>query len=186
MEVKGMALVVIPNFIKSQFSDTGFAQWLQLLPEDARSVYSRPILVNQWFDYGKYFLQPCQKLCDLFFAGNPRGGNAIGRFSADYALTGIYKLFIQWGSIEFILKKAGTILTTYYRPIKVEVPLIAKGRGLLQITEFPELHPIVEQRILGWVTRAGEISGAKKLNVSITSSLLKKQSFTEFTILWEI
>jgi hypothetical protein len=186
MEVKGTAIVVIPAYVKQAFKETGYAQWLQALSPEAREVHSNPVIVSNWYDYQKYLVAPTVKICDLFFHGDLRGAYALGRFSADFALHGIFKLFVKWGSPDFILKRAGIILPAYYRPSKIVVPVIEKGHALIQITEFPDLHAVVEQRIAGWISRAMEISGVKKLNVAITASLLKREPCTEFTLTWQV
>lgn len=185
MEVKGTAIVVLPHFIRNTFQASGLERWLNALSPEARQIYANPvIIVAQWYDLEQVLVSPTVKFCELFYAGSKRGAYELGRFSADFALRGIYKLFVRLGSVEFILSKAQHILPSYYRPSGIEVPVMEKDRAVIRITEFPQIHEVVEQRIAGWISRAAEISGAKHVRVAITASLLNRQPYTEFTATW--
>jgi hypothetical protein len=184
MEVKGTALVPVPAFIKSTFHEAGLEQWLAALSPDARQLYANPFMINHWYDCSTFITQPTLTFCDLFYSGSTRGAYEMGRFSADFALKGIYKLFVRMGSPKFILEKGTSILPTYYRPSKIAVPVIEKGRAVVRITLFPEMHAVIEQRIAGWIDRALEISGGKNVQVEVTASLLKKQAYTELSAAW--
>jgi hypothetical protein len=185
VEVKGTALVVVPLFIRKIQQDTGLQKWLNTLSDDARALFSGSISVNLWYDYQKYLVLPTQKMCDLFYAGSIQGAAELGTFSAEYALRGFYKVFVKIGTPEFILKKGIRILPTYYHPSEIEIPVITPGRAVVQIKEFPEMHAVVEQRIIGWIKKALEISGAKNVVIEITDSLLKNNPLTEFIITWK-
>ncbi len=184
MEVKGTAIVVVPAFIKDRYQESGFEKWLQALTAEARKVYAEPVIISRWYDTRVFLIEPTVKFCELFYQGDLRGAYELGRYSADYALRGIYRLFVKLGSVEFILKKAKLILPTYYRPSSIEVPVMEKGRALIRITEFADIHEVVEQRIAGWIARAAEISGGKNVKLEITSTLTRGQAYSEFTVTW--
>ncbi|MBN1596205.1 hypothetical protein JW933_09795 [candidate division FCPU426 bacterium] len=184
MEVKGTAVAVMPVFLRKKFQEEGFQRWLQALSPEAQDIYSQPILSSVWYNLQTHLLEPTVTLCDLFYDGNKQGAFEVGQFSAEYALKGIYRLFVKMGSPEFILKKAAVIMTNYYRPSRLEVPLMEKNRAVLRIMEFAELHAVIEQRIAGWMQQALVISGVKNVNLLITSSLTKNQPFTEIIATW--
>jgi len=184
MQVKGTAVIPMPAFVKATFGEPGLQRWLGALEPEARALFQGTVMAGAWYDFAKYAVDPTLRICDTFYGGSVQGAFELGRFSADYALRGIYKVFVRLGSPEFTIKQGSGILPKYYDPSKIIVPEVGSGRAVMQITEFPEMHEVVEQRIAGWMTRALELSGAKEGRVAITSTLRKKQPCTEFVLTW--
>lgn len=185
MEVKGTAIVTIPLFIKERFGDGGVSQWISALTPEARKVYPASVLVSSWYPLKEFLIEPLRRMCNLFYAGDLKGARESGRFSADYSLKGIYKIFVKLGSPEFMLRRAGTILPIYYTPSEMKVVECRKGQGIMQITRFQDMDPVVEIRIAGWMERAMEISGGKQPNIKITKSLTTGDSLSEFLATWK-
>ena len=185
MEVKGTAIVTIPLFIKEHIGEGGLNRWIDALTPEARKVYPASILVSSWYPLKELLIEPLRKMCDLFYAGDLKGAKESGRFSADYSLKGIYKIFLKLGSPEFMLRRAGTILPVYYTPSEMKVLECRKGQGTMQITKFPDMDHVLEIRIAGWMERAIEISGGKQPNIKITRSLTTGDSLSEFLATWK-
>lgn len=98
VEVKGTAIISIPLFIKERFSVGGLNQWIDALTPEARKVYPASVLVSSWYPLKELLIEPLRKMCGLFYAGDLKGARESGRFSADYSLKGIYKIFVKLGS----------------------------------------------------------------------------------------
>ncbi len=184
MEVKGTAVVVLPQFIRTKFGENSFNQWLAALSPLAREVYSKPILTNNWFPLKEILVEPTQKICDVFYGGKMEGACECGRFSADYALKGIYRVFLKIGSPEFVINRASLVLPTYYRPSKIIVPSHEKGHALFRIVEFPDMNKVIEHRIIGWMEQALTICGCKNPKVKIVASLTEGKPYTELDVVW--
>ena len=129
-------------------------------------------------------IEPTKKICELFYNRSLKGASECGRFSAEYGLKGIYKILVKLCSPEVLIKKANTILTSYYKPSKLEIAEQRKGYTVVHITHFPESDSYVEYRIAGWMERAIEICGCRNVNVNITSSLTNNDPYTEYKISW--
>ena len=127
MEVKGTAIITVPLFIKDRFGEGGLNQWIGALTPEARQVYPASVLVSSWYPLKEFLIEPLHKMCDLFCAGDLKGARESGRFSADYSLKGIYRIFVKLGSPEFMLRRAGTILPVYYTPSEMKVAECRKG-----------------------------------------------------------
>lgn len=185
MEVKGVALTSLPTFIQQRFSEAGFHQWLEALSEEQRKELAEPVLEQNWYPLREYFIEPTQVMCDLFYHGDLLGAWENGRFSADYGLSKIFKVFIKIGTPSFILKRASTLLQLYYRPCSLK--LIESGRSFarLQITRFEESHTVIDHRIGGWMERALELHGCIDPDVTITRSLSRGDQFTEYNMVWK-
>ncbi|MBW1642689.1 MAG: hypothetical protein JRJ76_07605, partial [Deltaproteobacteria bacterium] len=113
------------------------------------------------------------------------GAWEAGRFSADKGLIGVYKMFVKLGSPKFIVGRAATIFSSYYKPSKMEIAGEAEKEVVLHIKEFPELERWVELRICGWIERALEISGSKVIKVELTKSLTNQDTVTEIVVQWQ-
>jgi len=185
VEVKGTAIITIPLFIKERFGEGGLNQWIDTLTPEARKVYQASIFPSSWYPLKELLIEPLRKMCALFYAGDLKGAKESGRFSADYSLKGIYKLFVKLGSPEFMLGRAGTIMGVYYTPSEMKVVESRKGQGIMQITRFPDMDQVLEIRIAGWMERALEISGGKQPSIKITKSLTAGDSVSEFLATWK-
>ncbi len=184
VEVSGLAVVTVPLFIKENFGEEGFEKWKAKLSPEIREIYNHAIMVNQWFDLQKIFVEPTKILCDLFYDGDYKAAWEFGRFSADYGLKGVLKVFVKMGSVNYFIKRASVVIPNYYTPMTMDIPTNDKGFAVLQIPDFPGIHRLVENRIGGWMERALEICGAKELKVDTTKSLAAGDEVTEYEVRW--
>ena len=185
VEVKGTAIITVPLFIKERFGEGGLNQWIDALTPEARKVYQASVFASSWYPLKELLIEPLRKMCALFYAGDLKGAKESGRFSADYSLKGIYKIFVKLSSPESIVRRAGSILPMYYTPSEMKVVESRKGQGIVQITKFPDMDQVLEIRIAGWMERALEISGGKQPNIKITRSLTAGDSLSEFLATWK-
>jgi hypothetical protein len=184
MLVKGTAVETIPMFIKKKFGEQGFQKWLQSLPPDIRKTFATNILSPLWYPLRETLIEPTVKLCELFYSGKPDGAVEQGRFSAEHALKGVYRLFVRLTSPETLVTKASTIMPTYYQPSCMEVVEKGSNRGVVRMTKFETPHTLVEHRIKGWMERALELTGAKSAKAEIKSSMAKGSQYTDFVVTW--
>ena len=108
----------------------------------------------------------------------------MGIFSAEFALTGIYKIFVKMGSPSFIIKKASVIFPSYYKPSAMQTVELKKNSAKVQIIDFQGMNEYIEPGIHGWIHTAMLMTGVKDLSVQITKSLIKGDDITEFDIKW--
>jgi len=184
MDVKGTAITVLPPFVKQQFGEQGLRQWLGALPPGVRRDFESGIGINGWYPIREYYTSPTEELCRLFYQGRLEGAWEVGRFSADYALRGVYRAFVKLSSVKFFVKRAGVMLPTYYRPSAIEVLANEDLKTLVRVTQFPDPSRMAEHRIAGWMQRGYEIHNCHEVKVEITSSLANGDHYTEFVITW--
>ncbi len=184
MEIKGTAVKSIPEFVQKMFP-LRQKEWLDSMPEASRRIMAGLIFTNNWYPINESLVDPMKTISKVFYNGDDaKTARTMGRFSADSALTGVYKFFIQFGSPKYIMERAGRVFTTYFQPSEIVVMNATKNGLILHITKFPESHEIIEHNIAGWMERALEKSGCKNVNIDITKSLAKKNTVTEFIISW--
>lgn len=184
MKVKGSAIETLPLFVREKFGDEGHDKWFDTLSSEARDAFTKKILSSAWYPLKEMFIDPTRQVCDLFYNGNHKGAWENGRYSAEKSLKGIYKVFIRIGSVHFLIKKASTILPTYYEPSRIEIKDVSDNSTILHITQFEEADVIIDNRIGGWIERAMEICGCKTTDIKITKSLAKGDPVTEIHVKW--
>lgn len=184
MEVKGLSVASTPAFVQHSFGSR-FNEWIDSLSSESREIMSNCILASNWYPLQEAFIEPTRKICDLFYGGRDKGAWEVGRYSADIALKGIYKLFVKLGSPEFLIKRASKVMSTYYRPSELIVHEMSSGKAKVHIVKFPEANRFIELRIAGWMERAMEISGCRHVDIKITRSLAKGDLVTEFATEWK-
>lgn len=185
MEIKGVAITATKDFIVSTFGEDGFNKWLDSLSPEARKVYKGSILPAQWYPLTSIGSIPRQKMCDLFYEGDPKGCIELGRYSADYSLKGIYKLLVRMTTIDYLTKKVAKATSLYYRPSKYVVWEHNPKDVTIRITEFPEPHKAMEYNNLGFLQGALEICGYKNVSTKLGKSLADGDEFSELIISWD-
>lgn len=183
MQIKGSAVKSISDFLKKQYPDK-YPEWLKQLPEESRKIFENPVLSSNWYSLKDAAIVPTEVLGRLIFNDELKGAWHCGRFSAESALTGIYKFFIKAASPSFIVDRAGRVFATYYQPSKMEVVEKSDDWVRLQVKDVDEPSVMIEQRIGGWIERAIEIHGVSFVTVDIVKSMSKGDPFTEYLVKW--
>ena len=185
-EVSGLSLKTFPLFVKDKFKEEGLEKWNNALSEALKDVYARPIIgFDDWFDFNAFFIAPMQLVCDLFYDGDEKSAWEMGRFSADYALKGVLKVFVRMGTTLFLMKRAATIISKYYKPMDMAVIKSDKNFAILSIVNFPDYHKLLEYRICGWIERALEISGCTNINIDVIKTMDDGDDTVEIKFQWD-
>ncbi len=185
MKIKGTAVQTIPDFIKKIHGDR-YQEWLNALPMASQLIFKRMIITSGWFPIEEALTTPLKVTASLFYHNDQeKTARTMGLFSADEALTGVYKFFVKMGSPKFLIERSTSMMKTYFEPCEIQVFYGASNGCIMQITHFPKSDAIIEWNIAGWIERALVISGCKSAKVIVTRSMAKKDSITELTISWE-
>jgi hypothetical protein len=184
MEVKGSVLQSVPKFIRTRFGEDALPKWLARLGPQAVEVYSKPIMPSMWYPIIPCLAEPTVVLCDLFYQGDLKGAWESGRFTADEALRGIYRIFAIVGSPQTVLKKGATAMPMLYRPTEIGVVDMEEKRATLRITKFPAPHPALDGRLGGFVEQSLIICGVKNLTVKTGRLMTKGDPCSEYHVAW--
>jgi hypothetical protein len=163
VNVKGTALVSTVRFLKEAHGETAVKRVFSSLPKQERELAEHGFLVSAWY--------PIDLLMGLTrIAKEQLGGDlakALGRASADYALTTVYKIFFRVGSPQFIISRAATLYRNYYDEGEMRATVAEKGHAILEVSGFVPPPPIEFcERSLGWFERTLELSGAKEIKLA--------------------
>ncbi len=184
MEIKGTALIAIRDYVKSNYPER-YDEWLGKLSEKSREIYTGAIDSSKWYPITIAGIEPTRKAIEMFFQGDyQKGAWEAGKFSAQKALTGIYKIFVKASSPGYIIQRASRIFATYYQPCKMEVLDKTDKSVVLEISNMTESDIVIEYRIGGWIEKALEISGANNISVNFPKSIAKGDTVTQLAVTW--
>jgi hypothetical protein len=185
MQIKGTGLNFLPDYINSKYGKEKFEKWLAALPPASKDIYSNRIMASSWYPLEAAMAVPLRSICDTFHGGDVKGAWETGRYSADYGLSGVYKLMVKLGSPESLARRATQVLPTYYNPCAMECLEASPGKAVLRVTDFSEMNRYLENRLGGYMERAVEISGGKDVKSCIGASMTKGDKFTEYSFTWK-
>lgn len=185
-EVKGVIIQSIPKTILDKFGQYGLKRWLELISTHARKVYGSAIDQEAWFHLKETLSEPMANIAQLFYDWDLQAASwEFGRLGADIRVRGIHKILVKIPSPNSWVDKAGRHLLSCYRPCTIETPVNEPKHALLRVTYFPQMDKTTEFHICGWMQRALEIGGCKKVTVEILKSLTNFQPVSEYEVRWK-
>jgi len=152
MKIKGTSVVNYYNFVKNNHANR-FNEWLNALPQDSKEIYSSVILTTNWYDLDASYIEPVKLIAEMFFNKNyAKTAYDLAFQSSQNALNGIYKVFIKIASIDFVIKRASSIVTTYYSDVKVEIFESNKDYMTMKVFGFVKGQELVFDGFCGWIS----------------------------------
>jgi hypothetical protein len=158
---------------------------MEKLPEDSRQLMTDKIIANNWYPIRQAMVEPMRVICDLFYDKDLRGAWDSGRFAAEDAFHGVYKVLALVHSPQFLIEKASSVFSGYYQPSQFILKQINVTCAVLYILQFEEPSELVENRIAGWIERAMQLIGCQGIDVGISESLAKGGNYTEIVCRWD-
>jgi len=184
MQTKGIGLISTREFVKSKFGED-YSNWINSLPASSKALYTGMISASQWYPFKEGFVVPMHSIADRYFNSNIQlAANQLGFFSAEYALKGMYKVFLLVASPAYLLKRASNIFSTYYSPSEIAMVDSSPKHTTLRVTKFDDITASFEFRLGAWCQRAVELTNNKNIKYTILSSKAKGQRFTEIKVEW--
>jgi hypothetical protein len=185
MEVKGTAIKTTRDFIKTKFPEK-YDAWFNTLPAGSKALYETALDATGWYPLNDAYIVPIHKVVEMFYNNDDRaGGEELGKYSAEIALKGFYKVFLLVASPTFLIQRASKIFTTFYQPSKIEVEVVNSDTAILKILQFEGIDTALEYRIAGWILKALELANCREPAYVIKSSLAKGDKETDILFNWK-
>jgi hypothetical protein len=182
MRVKGSIIQARLAFAKNRGA-SGMEQVLAALSPSTRESLDS-ILPNQWF--------PFEVLCEVTIAVDQVLGTGdlslceeMGRYACDANLPRLYRAFLSLGSIEFFLNRAAAAWRAHYDQGTIEVRRIGPKRVHLRMMGMPGPCHAQCLCVMGFIKRAGEITGNTSVSGGVTRCRERGDSLCELTGEWE-
>jgi hypothetical protein len=160
IQVKGTAPASTIRFVVERFGAPALAQIAAELPPEQRAAVEAGLLVSAWYPFS--LLINLSRAVEKHFGRQvPRIQHEMGRASADYGLTTVYKFFFRIGSPQFILSGASSLFRNYYTTGSLRAAVAEPGHAVMELTDFGEPAPELCERLGGWYERTIELAGGK-------------------------
>jgi hypothetical protein len=179
-KVKGSVFGPRLKYIKSHANPEQEKAIWDGMSEALRNDVTR-VIISQWYPF-EHYLELNRAIVKELGHGNMEILHDVGRYSADDALHGIYKLFFKVGSPNIIIKAATSAWNQYFQNgvLSVNIHSAKSLTMMFQNVELLSQEHFISVR--GWVQRVLELSGGK--NVRVAVGKLEKLS-TTLEVSWE-
>ncbi len=183
MEAKGVGVLSLQEYVKQKHGNR-YEEWLQALPPASRDVMGSRILPSSWYSMREGMIDPIETMVTVFHRGKVERARKVGRFGAEYALSGFYRLLVKVGTPGMLISRSAHYMSLYYRPSMIDVIQNDKRHALIRFSRWPEPNDALELSMCGWIERGLEISGCQSVSVKRQGSLAWGDPQTDMDITW--
>lgn len=185
MQVKGLVTKSIAEYVKANYPRQ-YVEWENLLPPKTAQILDRHLNLHRWFDIQNGAEKPTEAIAQLFTNNDVvKAAWQSGRYSAERAFHGVFKMFLLIISPRFIVKRIPRLFGTFYKPDEAEATMVTPNKVVMRVLNMKSRSAIIEYRIAGWLERAFELSGCEKVKVEVIKSFAKGENYTEYEISWD-
>lgn len=165
MRIKGTALRTTQQFVQEKFPNK-YKEWLNILPEKSFLFYDNVILVAEWYPLIEGVIIPTQKIAELFYNNDyKKAAYEVGYYSAVSAVNSVYKIFIKIASIDYALRRATNIFSTYYDGGEFQIIESTKDHVKFRVDGFDESEKEIFDRIAGWIHGIFELISRQRFSI---------------------
>lgn len=181
---KGYTIKGALNFVVHKFGKDKFEKLLEKISPELKNEIKKGIIPSDWYPF-KFQVEVYEAIDLTLGTGNLQICKEIGRYTAEYEISTIHKLFLKIGSIDTIFKFGSLLWGRYYNKGKLEIKIEGKGKGEACIKEW---HPISKAfciDLLGWMERTLELSGADSVHIKHSDCILDGAPYCKFEGVWK-
>lgn len=119
IQIKGATILGSLERIRDNHGEEGITKIIGQLNEEDKVMFKSTILASQWYPLTSFthFLETDVK---LFYGGDPKGLIASAEQVVEKQLRGIYRMFVKFGSPEFVVKGMGAVHKSYFKGVDLE------------------------------------------------------------------
>ncbi len=185
MKIKGTAVKATPEYIKKFYNDR-YNEWLNKLPEESRELMSKPVIATDWYPLTESVTIPTRIIAEMIFDNDEKkAASEMGKYSADIALKGVYKIFVMISTPSFMLSRASSIFATYYQPSDIKIVESSGNHATIEIKGFEQKDIITAYRIAGWIERALEFVKRKNIKTEVTNVMEPENEKVIIVLNWD-
>ncbi len=181
IKVKGTGVISTKAYVSINHQ-IQFKTWLNSLPTKSNSIYSGSISATEWYSIEEAYYYPLKHIADRFYNGDEKNAALeVGRFSADYGLKGVYKVFLMIATPQALMRAAKRIIAIYFSNTEVKIDDVKKKSLVLSCTNIFTTSELFKYRTIGWCTRALELANCKNVNYKYVEPKYSKMFSVEFS-----
>ncbi|MFA6570705.1 MAG: hypothetical protein WCT77_05650 [Bacteroidota bacterium] len=183
MRIKGIAFKSTVDFVQTFYPER-FQEWINSMSEYAREYYINPIDISEWYPTSA-FEESRKKLADLFHDSNYEASTKIVvRYGAEKAIKGIYKAFITIATTNFMIARAGNLLSAYYDDADINFLDHTSNFAIIRMNKYPCSDKIYEISLCTWIEVLLEKVGRTEIKIQKICSLADGDSYSEYHVSW--
>lgn len=147
--VKGVAVIGIIKYIKKNHKDV-FNKIVEAMSKASAKYMDEHILVTEWYPYQLYtdLLRAFDKVVGK---GDLSTCIEQGRLSAKHDLSTIFKIFMNFSSIQSMLSRVMVAWSSYYDTGTIEINPLTEKEATYLIKDFPDIDLAHVKNVQGWV-----------------------------------
>ncbi len=181
---KGYTLKGALNFVEARFGKEGLERVLNILSEDLKKEITKTIAPSQWYPF-KYQVEIYEAIDKTFGSGNFEYCKEIGKYTAEYEISNIHKLFLKIGSPETIFKFGSLLWGRYYNSGKLLISTPVKFQAEAYVKDW---HPISKAfclDLLGWMEKTLYLAGANSVYIKHSECILENFPHCKYEGFWK-
>lgn len=183
-KVKGTVLHANVAFIQEKFGREAYDKIVAGLSESDRNALGSVVLQSAWYEYS-LVLRIMEAAEKLYVASGPRSlAWEMGRFSAEYGLKTVYKIFFKVADPQFIISRASKIFSNYFDSGTMEVISLEPRSAHIRIRGFNQPCQVFCDRAMGWMERTLELAGAKSVTATHPKCVVRGDAWCDFVGRW--
>ncbi|HPR64163.1 MAG TPA: 4-vinyl reductase [Thermoanaerobaculia bacterium] len=183
-KIKGVGYKVEQQFVRDRYGEEVLQKILTTMTEEDRKALAGIILVSNWYPQGP-LERFRQAVAAHFEDRNLAVIEEMGKFSAQYALTGIYRVFLAIVSPAYVIKKVGHLYQKYFDNGKAYAIEHGPKDMRVVIEDWEDSSPTLCAMMKGYFEKALELAGARNVTISKISCVHRGDPKCEFRGTWE-
>lgn len=184
-KIKGSAVRASLAYLESRLGKEGLKQILATLPEQDRRILDTAILQSNWYELSVLLRLMDASELSVQSAGLHGLAWDMGRFSAEFGLKGIYRVFIRIADPHFIIRKSSEVFSTYYDSGAMSAEKVDSHHAILRLRNFNQPHRAFCDRLCGFMQRSLEMSGCETVQMTHPKCMARGDGYCEYEAKWE-
>lgn len=181
--IRGSALIPRVTYLKERHADA-WPRIVQALQPATRELLELHPIATGWYPF-EQFVDLMQTADRVAGKGDLELVRVLGHHAASANLSTILRVFIRFGSPEYILGKAAKVWSLYHDTGRgVSEPLGPRSIAF-SVFEHGAPHKVLCKTLLGWTKAYLELAGCKSVTVTETRCRLGGADCCRFDAHWE-
>ncbi|RLD41198.1 MAG: hypothetical protein DRI86_13860 [Bacteroidetes bacterium] len=181
INVKGTGVISTKAYVETNHKSQ-YKAWVNSLPTKSNSIYTKSISATEWYSVEDAYYYPLKHIAERFYNGDERTtGLEVGRFSANYGLKGVYKVFLMIATPQALMRASKRIISVYFSNTEVKIDDVKKKSLVLSCTRVFTTNELFDYRTIGWCMRALELANCKNVKFDIVKPKYSKMFSVELS-----
>lgn len=182
-QVKGSAITSRIRFVRERGgSEQVLRQVKERLSPASRDRLDQGVLPHAWVPFS-LFVELNEAADAVLGDGDLALCREMGAYGARVTLPTLYRIFLRFGSVPFILRKASRLWEVHYDSGALDVDA-HEDWAYLTIRDFETPHRTHCLSVLGWAEGAGALTGATMTEAAEEACRLDGADACRFVLRW--